>query len=53
MTGRQLIVTLFAIFGIFVVVAFTGGLVQKWQDAGVATSDPGFVPSTGQINNVT
>ena len=31
-------------------VALVGGVLQKAQNASVSTSDPGFVPSTGQIN---
>ena len=31
-------------------VMLLGGVLQKAQDAGVSASDPGFVPSTGQIN---
>ena len=51
MTPRQVIMTVAAIFCVFLAVAFAGSVFQKMQDASVATSDSGFVPSTGQINN--
>ena len=36
---------------VFAAVATVGAIVQKAQDAGISAMDPGFVPSTGQINN--
>ena len=39
-----------ALLVVFASVALVGGVLQKAQDAGVSTSDAGFVPSTGQIN---
>src|SRR5450759_1611864 len=39
-----------ALFVVFASGALVGGVLQKAQDAGVSTSDAGFVPSTGQIN---
>jgi len=39
-----------ALLVVFASVALLGGVLQKAQDAGVSTSDAGFVPSTGQIN---
>jgi hypothetical protein len=46
-----IVVTAFLI--VFASVVTVGGIVQKAQDAGVSTIDPGFVPSTGQINDGT
>jgi hypothetical protein len=39
-----------ALLVVFASGALVGGVLQKAQDAGVSTSDAGFVPSTGQIN---
>jgi hypothetical protein len=35
---------------VFVSIAHVGGALQRAQDAEVSRSDPGFVPSTGQIS---
>ena len=39
-----------AFVAVFASIALLGSIFQKAQDAGVSTMDPGFVPSTGQIN---
>ena len=39
-----------ALLAVIASVALVGGVLQKAQNAGVSTSYPGFVPSTGQIN---
>jgi hypothetical protein len=44
------IIIVTALLGVFASIALVGGVLQKAQDATVSTSDPGFVPSTGQIN---
>jgi hypothetical protein len=44
-----IVVTAFLV--VFASVALLGSIFQKAQDAGVSTIDPGFVPSTGQIND--
>jgi hypothetical protein len=46
-----IVVTAFLI--VFASVVTVAGVVQKAQDAGVSSIDPGFVPSTGQINDGT
>jgi hypothetical protein len=50
MKVKNAIVVVAAIVAVFASVATTGGVVQQIQDTGVSVSDPGFVPSTGQIN---
>ena len=47
------IIVVTAVLVVFASVAMAGGIAQKAQDAGVSTIDPGFVPSTGQINDGT
>lgn len=44
------IIVVTALLGVFASIALVGGALQKAQDAGVSTTDAGFVPSTGQIN---
>jgi hypothetical protein len=44
------IIVVTALLGVFASIALVGGVLQKAQDAGVSTTDAGFVPSTGQIN---
>jgi hypothetical protein len=47
---KSAIVVVAAIVAVFASVATASGVLQKVQDAAVSVSDPGFVPSTGQIN---
>jgi hypothetical protein len=47
------IIVVTAVLVVFASVAMVGGIAQKAQDAGVSIIDPGFVPSTGQINDGT
>jgi hypothetical protein len=47
---KSAIVVVMAELVLFASVATVVGIAQKAQDAGVSTIDPGFVPSTGQIN---
>jgi hypothetical protein len=47
---KNVIIALAAIFVSLASVVLLGGALQLAQDTGVSTSDPGFVPSTGQIN---
>ena len=47
------IIVVAAVLVVFASVATVAGIAQKAQDADVSTIDPGFVPSTGQINNGT
>jgi hypothetical protein len=42
-----------AFLAVFASVATAGSFAQKAQDAGVSPLDPGFVPSTGRINDGT
>jgi hypothetical protein len=53
MRVKNAIIVVTAFLAVFVSVATAGSIAQKIQDAGVSTIDPGFVPSTGQINNGT
>jgi hypothetical protein len=48
---KSAIMVITAVLVVFAGVATVGGVAQKAQDAGISTMDPGFVPSTGQINN--
>jgi hypothetical protein len=50
---KNAIIVVMSVLVVFASVATVGGIVQKAQDAGVSTIDPGFVPSTGQINDGT
>ena len=50
---KNAIIVVTAVLVVFASVAMVGGIAQKAQDAGISTIDPGFVPSTGQINNGT
>jgi hypothetical protein len=50
---KSAIIVVVAELVVFTSVATVAGIAQKAQDAGVSTIDPGFVPSTGQINNGT
>jgi hypothetical protein len=45
------IIALTAFAVVFVSTAHVGGALQKAQDTEVSRSDPGFVPSTGQISD--
>jgi hypothetical protein len=47
---KSTIIFAMALLVVVASVALVGGVLQKAQDAGTSTSDPGFVPSTGQIN---
>ncbi len=47
---KSTIIFAMALLVIIAGVALVGGVLQKAQDAGTSASDPGFVPSTGQIN---
>jgi hypothetical protein len=47
------IIVVSAILVVFASVALLGGASQRAQDARASTIDPGFVPSTGQINDGT
>ena len=47
---KSTIIFAMALLVVIASVALVGGVLQKAQDAGTSTSDPGFVPSTGQIN---
>jgi hypothetical protein len=51
MTLKRPIIFVIAFLTIFVSVALAGSVFQKAQDAGVSAIVPGFVPSTGQIND--
>jgi len=48
---KSAIIVVTAVFVVFAAVATAGSIAQKAQDAGISTIDPGFVPSTGQIND--
>jgi hypothetical protein len=48
---KSAIIVVTAVFVVFAAVATVGAIAQKVQDAGISAMDPGFVPSTGQINN--
>jgi hypothetical protein len=50
---KSAIIVVTAFLLVFASVAGIGAILQKAQDAGVSTIDPGFVPSTGQINDGT
>ena len=50
---KNAIIVVTAFLSVFASVAVLGSISQKVQDAGVSTFDPGFVPSTGQINDGT
>jgi hypothetical protein len=50
---KRAIIVVTAVIAVFAAVATAGSIVQKAQDAGISTIDPGFVPSTGQINDGT
>jgi hypothetical protein len=50
---KRAIIVVTAVIAVFAAVATAGSIAQKAQDAGISTIDPGFVPSTGQINNGT
>jgi hypothetical protein len=50
---KSAIIVVTAVLAVFASLALTGTILQKVQDAGVSTMDPGFVPSTGQINDGT
>ena len=50
---KSAIIVVTAVLAVFASLALTGTILQKVQDAGVSTMDPGFVPSTGQINDAT
>jgi hypothetical protein len=48
---KSTIIALTAFVVVFVSIVHIGGALQRAQDAEVSRSDPGFVPSTGQIND--
>ena len=48
---KSAIIVVTAVIVVFAGVATAGSIAQKAQDAGISPLDPGFVPSTGQINN--
>ncbi len=50
---KSAIIVVTAFLLVFASAAGIGAILQKAQDAGVSTIDPGFVPSTGQINDGT
>lgn len=50
---KSAIIVVTAFLLVFASAAGIGAALQKAQDAGVSTIDPGFVPSTGQINDGT
>jgi hypothetical protein len=50
---KKAIVVVTAVVAVFASVALAGTIAQKIQDAAVSKIDPGFVPSTGQINDGT
>jgi hypothetical protein len=50
---KTAIIVITAVLAVFASLALAGTIVQKVEDAGVSTMDPGFVPSTGQINDGT
>jgi hypothetical protein len=50
---KSAIIVVTAFLVVFASAARLGGILQKAQDAGISTIDPGFVPSTGQINDGT
>ena len=50
---KNTIVVVAAVLAIFTSIAALGGILQKIQDARSSAIIPGFVPSTGQINNGT
>ena len=50
MKVNSVIIVLAAPLVIFASVATLGGVLQNIQDTQVSTIDPGFVPSTGQLN---
>ena len=47
---KNTIIVLAASLAVFASMALLGTLSQKAQNAGISPIDPGFVPSTGQIN---
>jgi hypothetical protein len=47
---KRIAIVATAFLAVIASVALLGGVLQKTQNAGVSTNDPGFVPSTGQIN---
>jgi len=47
---KNAIIVLAASLAVFASMALLGTFSQKAQDAGISPIDPGFVPSTGQIN---
>jgi hypothetical protein len=49
---QNAIIVVVLFLAIFASVALVGNVAQKAQD-GVSKTVPGFVPSTGQINNAT
>ena len=46
---KSAIIVVTAVFVVFAAVATVGAIAQKAQDAGISAMDPGFVPSTGQM----
>jgi len=48
--AKIVIVVIAAFLAVFASMALLGTFARKAQDAGISPIDPGFVPSTGQIN---
>lgn len=50
MKVKSAIIVAAAVIVAFASVSLAGGKIQKFENADVSASDPGFIPSTGQIN---